>query len=160
MDPVMQGVCSAHWLEADEAARGAERIEHELRQVHAEQAESKVRQAQMLREAARLRTLQPETDRVQRILEKIVARFWSEAAEESGRNQALAGAAWAVGRLVAGGELAEAEAVQRMVAEGTQAGLPAHEADYVVRQQVRRARVKPRVLERKSEWAPRWEAAW
>jgi len=38
MDTVMEGVCSAHWLEADEAARGADRIEHELRQVTADEA--------------------------------------------------------------------------------------------------------------------------
>ena len=27
---VMQGVCSSHWLEADEAVHGAQRIEDEL----------------------------------------------------------------------------------------------------------------------------------
>ena len=31
---VMTGVCSAHWLEADEAAHGAQRIEAELLDVH------------------------------------------------------------------------------------------------------------------------------
>ena len=36
---VTTGVCSQHWLEADEAARGAERIEAELRKARADEAE-------------------------------------------------------------------------------------------------------------------------
>lgn len=157
---VMTGVCSGHWLEADEAAHGADNIEDELRRIRAEELEADARRVQQLREAARLRELAPQTDRVQRVMQAIVARFWQEAGDESGRNRALAGAAWAAGRLAAGGELTEDEVVQRLIAEGTSAGLSARECDYVVRSQVRRARKNPRVLQRRSEWSTEWETRW
>ena len=157
---VTAGVCSGHWLEADEAAHGAERIDQELALIHREGREAKARQLEQLKAAAALREMRPETDRVQRIVDAIVSRFWSEAAEDSGRNQALAGAAWAIGRLVAGGEVADDQARALLIAEGVKAGLPWAEARDTVAGQMRRARANPRVLERRSEWVPRWEAAW
>lgn len=154
------GVCSAHWLEADEAVNGAERIDHELALVESDEREAHARQLEQLKAAAALREIRPETDRVQRIIDAIVARFWAEAAEDSGRNQALAGAAWAVGRLVAGGEVADDQARALLIAEGVKAGLPWREAADTVTGQMRRARANPRVLERKSEWTPQWAVAW
>ena len=128
--------------------------------IHREQGEAQARQLHQLKDAAALREIRPEADRVQRIVDAIVSRFWSEASEESGRNQALAGAAWAIGRLVAGGEVADDQARAMLIAEGVKAGLPWAEARDTVAGQMRRARVNPRVLERRSEWAPRWKAAW
>ena len=145
---VTAGVCSAHWLEADEAARGAERIEHELALIHREEREAKARQLEQLKAAAALRKIRPDADRVQRIVDAIVSRFWSEAAADSGRNQALAGAAWALGRLVAGGEVQDDQARALLISEGVKAGLPWAEARDTVAGQMRRARVNPRVLER------------
>jgi len=157
---VTAGVCSAHWLEVDEAAHGAERIEQELALIHRENRQAEARQLERLKDAAALRKIRPEADRVQRIVDAIVTRFWAEAAEDSGRNQALAGAAWAIGRLVAGGEVADEKARALLIAEGVKAGLPWAEARDTVAGQMRRARANPRVLERRSEWVPRWEAAW
>ncbi len=44
-DALLQGVCASHWLEADEAINGADRLEAELRQVRADE-ESVVAQAE------------------------------------------------------------------------------------------------------------------
>lgn len=63
-------------------------------------------------------------------LEGIVARFDDECG--GGRNNALAAAAWACGRLVGGGLLPEAEARDALVAAGTSVGLSRGEALAVV----------------------------
>jgi hypothetical protein len=158
-DAIMQGVCSSHWLQADEATRGADRLEAEMRQVRADEDAAERRRIALLKEAARRRAVNPSDRRAERILDAIVARFYQEATD-AGRNNALAGAAWAAGRLVAGGELAEKTAADRLVAEGVAAGLPAREAKDVVRGQFRHATRNPRVLERRSEWTPSWKVAW
>ena len=140
------GVCSAHWLEADEAAHGADRIEAELRAVRAEEAVADERRARELKAARARRAVAPADNAGERILDKIVDKFWNEAAQ-AGRNNALAGAAWAAGRLVAGGELEREPTVRRLVTDGVAAGLPMREALDVVRGQVDRAKERPRVLE-------------
>ena len=155
---VMTGVCSAHWLEADETAHGADNIEDELRRVRAEELEADARRVEMLRAAAAARQVRPQADRVQRIVDAIVNKFWQEASGESGRNQALAGAAWAVGRLAAGGEVSEETVRQMLIAEGVKAGLPWPEARDTVAGQMRRARTQPRVLQRESVGS-RWSHA-
>ncbi len=158
-DATMQGVCSSHWLEADEANHGADRLEAELRQVRADEQAAERRRIALLKEASRRRTVNPSDQRAERILDAIVSRFYQEATD-AGRNNALAGAAWAAGRLVAGGELAEKPAADRLVTEGVAAGLPWREAKEVVRGQFRHATKNPRVLERRSEWTPSWKVAW
>jgi hypothetical protein len=155
----MQGVCSSHWLEADEAAHGADRLEAELSAIRAEEAEEAERRRQLVTAAASRRNQLHGHDHAQRILEAIITRFYTDAAQ-GGRNNALAGAAWAAGRLVAGGELAEKPAAERLVTEGVAAGLPWREARDVVRGQFRHATKNPRVLERRSEWTPSWKVAW
>ena len=157
---VMQGVCSAHWLEADEAAHGADRIEAELVAIREEHAAAEARARQIAAERARLRPAFDSGAAGQRILDAICSRFWQEVSGGAGRNQALSGAAWAAGRLVAGGELTDATARDTLIAQGVQAGLPWREAADVVRGQIKRAEVKPRVLERKSAWAPDWTVRW
>lgn len=139
------GVCSAHWLEADEAAHGASRIEAELRAVHAEEAAAEERRAREIEAARARRAVAPADNAAERILDLIVNTFWNEAG--AGRNNALAGAAWAAGRLVAGGELEREPTVRRLVTDGVAAGLPLREALDVVRGQVDRAKSRPRVLE-------------
>ena len=156
----MEGVCTAHWLEADEAVHGATRIEAAIAEQREVDQARAAEDREQLKEAARLRALDPQHDRVDRVLGKIVERFWQEASSESGRNRALAGAAWAAGRLVAGGELDEARAVQVLVHEGHASGLPSHECTYVVKKQITRARTRPRALARTSIWASDWETRW
>ncbi len=156
----MAGVCSGHWLEADEAAHGADRIEQELVAALRDQVEGERLRREKLREAARLRALAPDLDRAQRVLEKIVGRFHDEVAQGAGRNSAIAGAAWAAGRLVAGHELPEDATLARLIDEGVAVGLGARECDYTVKAQVRRARTSPRVLPRKSAWSSEWETRW
>jgi hypothetical protein len=153
------GVCAAHWLEADEAAHGADRIEAELRQVRADEAAEEARRLAMLEQARRSRPAFDARRAAEGILNKICDRYWNDAAQ-GGRNNALAGAAWAAGRLVAGGELEEKVAGQRLVTEAVASGLPLREAMDVVRGQFRHAEKSPRVLERKSEWQPAWGARW
>jgi hypothetical protein len=148
----MAGVCSGHWLEADEAAHGADRIEQELVAALRDQVEGEKARREKLREAQRLRALAPDLDRAQRVLEKIVGRFHDEVA--------IAGAAWAAGRLVAGHELPEDATLARLIDEGVAVGLGARECDYTVKAQVRRARSSPRVLPRKSAWSSEWETRW
>lgn len=159
MDAVMQSVCSAHWLEGDDARQLVE-LEHaviESRGIVARQAQV---QRKRLERAAKLRELDRQEDRQDRVFARIVEKFWQQAGEESGRNRALAGAAWAAGRLVAGGELDGQRVTDTLIAEGERAGLPHHEAKYVVTQQVRRARSQPRALERKSIWTSEWGSRW
>ena len=156
----LEGVCSSHWLEADEAVHGAARLDAAIAEQRAVDEAAAERNRQRVAEAARLRALVPDTDRVERVFALIVGKFWQEAGSESGRNRALAGAAWAAGRLVAGGELDEARVVGTLVAEGVAAGLPARECEYVVGQQVRRARSRPRALERKTTWTSDWGNRW
>jgi hypothetical protein len=156
----MEGVCSSHWLEADEAVNGAARLDAAIAEQHEVDQARAAKDRERLKEAARLRALDPQHDRVDRVLDKIVERFWQEASAESGRNRALAGAAWAAGRLVAGGELDEARAVQVLVHEGHASGLPAHECTYVVKKQITRARMRPRALARTSTWASDWGTRW
>lgn len=153
----MQGVCSAHWLEADEAAYGEDRIKAELAAIRAEQAAAHERRARLLEEARRRRVHDPFDRRADGILNRIVDRFWAEA-EQAGRNNALAAAAWAAGRLVAGGELEAEATTTRLVTEATSAGLPWREARDVVRGQIARARTRPRVLEREPI-GKRWSRA-
>lgn len=157
---VMQGLCSAHWLEADEAAHGADRIEAELMAIREEHAAAEARARQIAAERARLRPAFDSGAAGQRILDAICSRFWQEVSGGAGRNQALSGAAWAAGRLVAGGELSATTARDTLTAAGVEAGLPWREAQDVVRGQIKRAEVKPRVLERKSAWAPDWTVRW
>lgn len=152
------GVCSAHWLEADEAAHGAQRIEAELLAIRAEQAAAGERRARELEAARAKRPLTADDRAGERILDRIVDKFWNDAG--SGRNNALAGAAWAAGRLVAGGELEREATVRRLVTDGVAAGLPMREALDVVRGQISRAKAKPRVLEHKSEFQPQWAVKW
>jgi hypothetical protein len=156
---VTAGVCSAHWLEADEAAHGADRIEQEMRQARAEEAAEEARRLAMLEQARRSRPAFDAKRSAEAILNKICDRYWNDAGQ-GGRNNALAGAAWAAGRLVAGGELEEKETVQRLVTEAVASGLPLREAMDVVRGQFRHAAKSPRVLERKSEWSPQWAVKW
>jgi hypothetical protein len=152
-------VCSAHWLEADEAAHGAQRIEAELLAIRTEQAAADERRARELDAARARRPLNADDRAGERILDRIVDKFWNDAAQ-AGRNNALAGAAWAAGRLVAGGELEREATVRRLVTDGVAAGLPMREALDVVRGQISRAKAKPRVLERKSEFQPQWAVKW
>ena len=156
--PAAEGVCSAHWLEADEAVNGAARCEAAILEQRAVDQARAEKDRERVRESARLRLLDRDRDRGDRVLAKIVERFWAEAGAESGRNRALAGAAWAAGRLVAGGELDEDSVRRDLVAEGVAAGLPAHEAKYVVGKQMQRARAEPRALERPS-FLERWARA-
>ncbi len=156
----MQGVCSAHWLEADEAAHGADRLDAELVAIRQEHAAAEGRARQIAAERVRQRPAFDSGAAGQRILGAICSRFWQEVSGGAGRNQALSGAAWAAGRLVAGGELSAATARDTLIAAGTQAGLPWREAADVVRGQVKRAEAKPRVLERKSEFTPQWAVKW
>lgn len=149
-DTVMQGVCSAHWLEADEAAHGADRIDAELLAIREGHAAAEIRAREVAAERARLRPAFESGAAGQRILDAICSRFWQEVSGGAGRNQALSGAAWAAGRLVAGGELSAATARDTLTAAGVEAGLPWREAADVVRGQIKRAEVKPRVLERQS----------
>ena len=158
--PAMEGVCSAHWLEADEAVNGAARLDAAIAEQREVERVRALEDRERLKETARLRALDPQRDRVDRVLDKIVERFWREASAESGRNRALAGAAWAAGRLVAGGELDEARAVQVLVHEGHASGLPSHECTYVVKKQITRARTRPRALARTSTWASDWGTRW
>ncbi len=161
-DAVMQGVCSGHWLEADEAVYGAERLEAELiaaREDALRAEESQNAELEMARQRRQRAAADPFDRPGERILNRIVDRFWADAGQ-GGRNNALAGAAWAAGRLVAGGELQHEETVRRLVLEATQAGLPWREAQDVVRGQVSRAKEKPRVLERKSLFTPDWTVRW
>jgi hypothetical protein len=153
----MQGVCSSHWLEADEATCGADRLEAELRQVRADEQAAERRRIALLKEASRRRTVNPSDQRAERILDAIVSRFYQEATD-AGRNNALAGAAWAAGRLVAGGELQPEDTLNRLVSEGVAAGLPLREARDVVRGQFRHAEKNPRVLTQRSV-ADRWARA-
>jgi len=155
----MQGVCSAHWLEADEAAHGAERIEAELLAIRSEALVAEERRQRELEEARARRAVDPFDRPGEKILNRIVDRFWADAAQ-GGRNNALAGAAWAAGRLVAGGELGQEETTRRLVTEATQAGLPWREAQDVVRGQIARAKAKPRVLKRKSLFDTGWAVKW
>ncbi len=157
---VMQGVCSAHWLEADEAAHGADRLDAELVAIREEHAAAEARAREVAAERARLRPAFDSGAVGQRILDAICSRFWQEVSGGAGRNQALSGAAWAAGRLVAGGELSATTARDTLIAQGVQAGLTWREAADVVRGQIKRAEVKPRVLERKSEWTPDWTVRW
>lgn len=153
---VMQGVCSAHWLEADEAAHGADRLDAELVAIREEHAAAEARAREVAAERARLRPAFDSDAAGQRILGAICSRFWQEVSAGTGRNQALSGAAWAAGRLVAGGELSAATARDTLIAAGVEAGLSWREAADVVRGQIKRAEVKPRVLERQSigkRWA-------
>lgn len=152
------GVCSAHWLEADEAAHGADHIDAELLAVRAEEAQAEERRQRELEAARARRAVAPPDNAGERILDRIVDRFWNDAG--SGRNNALAGAAWAAGRLVAGGELEREPTVRRLVTDGVAAGLPLREALDVVRGQIDRAKAQPRVLERKSEFQPSWSVKW
>ena len=156
--PAAEGVCSAHWLEADEAVNGAARCEAAILEQRAVDQARAEKDRERVRESARLRLLDRDRGRGDRVLAKIVERFWAEAGAESGRNRALAGAAWAAGRLVAGGELDEDSVRRDLVAEGVAAGLPAHEATYVVGKQMQRARAEPRALERPS-FLERWARA-
>ena len=103
---------------------------------------------QAVERARQLREFDPDNSRGGRALDRIVERFRIESGEQSGRNRALAGAAWAAGRLVAGGELREADAKGRLMDEAVMTGLPEREASYVVSQQFRRARSKPRAFDR------------
>lgn len=155
---VTAGVCSAHWLEADEAAHGADRIEAELIAIRAEEAQAEERRQRELEAARARRAVAPPDNAGERILDRIVDKFWNEAG--AGRNNALAGAAWAAGRLVAGGELEREPTVRRLVTDGVAAGLPLREALDVVRGQIDRAKTKPRVLDRKSEFQPQWAVKW
>lgn len=155
---VAAGVCSAHWLEADEAAHGADRIDAELLAIRAEEAQAEERRQRELEAARARRAMAPPDNAGERILDRIVDKFWNEAG--AGRNNALAGAAWAAGRLVAGGELEREPTVRRLVTDGVAAGLPLREALDVVRGQMDRAKTKPRVLERKSEFQPQWVVKW
>jgi len=156
---VTAGVCAAHWIEADEAAHGADRIRQELARARADEAAEEVRRAEMLEQARRRRPAFDESRKADGILNRICDRYWNDAGQ-GGRNNALAGAAWAAGRLVAGGELEEKETVQRLVTEAVASGLPLREAMDVVRGQFRHAAKSPRVLERKSEWSPQWAVKW
>jgi len=145
--PVTFGVCSAHWLEADEAAHGAERIEDELRQIRADEAAAEDRRLVELERARARRPAFDDSRKADGILNKICDRYWNDAAK-GGRNNALAGAAWAAGRLVAGGELPEKPTTERLVTEAVASGLSWREAMDVVRGQFRHAAKSPRVLER------------
>jgi hypothetical protein len=156
----MEGVCTAHWLEADEVAHGAARIEAAVAEQREIDRAREVKAREQVAEAARLRALDPQRDKLDAVFRQIVERFWQEASAESGRNRALAGAAWAAGRLVAGGEFDEGTVTRDLVAEGVAAGLPAHEAKYVVGKQIQRARRQPRALARKSSWASDWGTRW
>ena len=158
--PAMEGVCSAHWLEADEAVNGATRLYAAIAEQRAVDLAREEKARERVAEAARLRAMDPQRDRLDAVFRQIVERFWQEASAESGRNRALAGAAWAAGRLVAGGELDENTVSRDLVAEGVAAGLPVHEAKYVVGKQIQRARRQPRALERKSTWASDWGTRW
>jgi len=158
-DALLQGVCQEHWIEADEAAHGAERIEAELAAIRADAAAEAHRVRQLVTAAASRRNPMHGHDRAQRILDAIITRFYSDAAQ-GGRNNALAGAAWAAGRLVAGGELPEKPTTERLVTEAVASGLSWREAMDVVRGQFRHAAKSPRVLERKSEWQPAWGTRW
>ena len=151
------GVCSAHWLEADEAAHGAERIEDELRQIRADEAAAEDRRLVDLERARARRPAFDDSRKADGILNKICDRYWNDAAK-GGRNNALAGAAWAAGRLVAGGELPEKPTTERLVTEAVASGLPRSEAMDVVRGQFRHAAKSPRVLTHRSV-ADRWARA-
>jgi len=156
-DVAMQGVCSAHWLEADEAANGAEQIEDELRQIRADGAAAEDRRLVEIERARARRPAFDDSRKADGILNKICDRYWNDAAQ-GGRNNALAGAAWAAGRLVAGGELEEKAAGQRLVTEAVASGLPLREAMDVVRGQFRHAEKSPRMLTHRSV-ADRWARA-
>ena len=154
----MQGLCSAHWLEADEAAHGAERIEAEIVAIRREHAAAEFWARENAAERARLRPAFGSGAAGQRIFDAICSRFWREVSGGAGRNQALSGAAWAAGRLVAGGELAAITARDTLITAGVDVGLPWREASDVVRGQIKRAEVRPRALERQSV-GKRWARA-
>lgn len=158
---VMTGVCSLHWLEAEYGA-----LAGDLRGFHLEVLRSRADELaaeqearQRARELAQLRSFDSR-ERGTGIFDAICSRYWQEVSEGAGRNHALSAAAWAAGRLVAGGELGEAHARDTLIAHGVQAGLPHREAADVVRGQMKRAASRPRVLERKSEWTPDWTVRW
>lgn len=158
---VMTGVCSLHWLEAEYGALAGDlRGFHiEVLRARAEEAAAEQQARQRARELAQLRSFDSR-ERGAGIFNAICSRYWQEVSEGAGRNQALSGAAWAAGRLVAGGELGEAHARDTLIDHGVQAGLPATEATDVVRGQMKRAASRPRVLEQQSEFTPRWNVRW
>lgn len=158
---VMTGVCSAHWLEAEYAALSADLrgFHHEILRARAEEQDRERRQIEEASRARQRRDFAADDRAADRILDRICDRFWTDAAD-GGRNNALAGAAWAAGRLVAGGELEHDATLNRLVTEATAAGLPWREARDVARGQMHRAKGNPRVLERKGQFETSWAVKW
>lgn len=152
-DPAAFGVCLAHRAEE----LGAERnhvfgrtyddLIHEMRRVKADEAQRLVREtAERLKQREREWWSDSSDRRGRAILRKIVQRFAEDVARGRSRNESLAAASWAAGRLVAGHELDEADARRDLLDAARGVGLPEHEARGVIRRRFVAAQQRPRVL--------------
>lgn len=113
-----------------------QQVEHELGELEQQ------RRAQEARE--RLATLADHGDRLERYsaaaIRGVVERFLEDVAKGEGRNVALTGAAYAIGRIT-GGTGHDGAPELREAALAT--GLPEREADDVIRRQTRKGQANP-----------------
>ena len=147
------GVCLEHRAEEfgvvrdNEFGRTYDDLIHEWRQVEADEAQRLLREAtERLKRREREWWSDSSDRRGRAILRKIVQRFAEDVAQGRSRNESLAAASWAAGRLVAGHELGEADARRDLLDAAREVGLPEHEARGVIRRRFVAAQQRPRVL--------------
>jgi len=151
------GVCAEHRAQELEAQLDADQLlalEVELAVIRGEEAQAERQQAERLAELRRERersTWARDRDvhekRVAGVMRAVLRQFEADIANGRDRNGALTGAAWAVGRLVAGGEVAEESGRAELLDMAAAVALSEHEARGVIRRRFAAAQKSPRMLE-------------
>lgn len=151
------GVCDEHRAEELEAAASVAQLyelELELERIQRDEELKNQRQAERLAELMRERERSSwgqdrelHERRVAGVLRAILGGFEADVGRGRSRNEALTGAAWAVGRLVAGGEVEEDRGRAELLSVARAAEIPELEATGVIRRRFAAARKAPRVLE-------------
>jgi hypothetical protein len=157
------GVCHQHRrqeLEAQASSDQAHDIELEVALCRLEAEAEDRAQAERIAELRRQRERetwahdrQRHDRRVAGVLRAILRQFEDDIANGRDRNGALTGAAWAVGRLVAGGEVAEDRGRLELLDMARAVGLHEAEALGVIRRRFAAARKSPRILEHRQRAA-------
>ena len=157
LGPSTCGVCAEHRAQELAAQCDADQLlalDVELAVIRGEEAQAERQHAERLAELRRERersTWARDRDvherRVAGVMRAVLHQFEADIANGRERNGALLGAAWAVGRLVAGGEVAEESGRAELLDMAAAVGLPKGEARGVIRRRFAAARKSPRILE-------------
>lgn len=154
------GVCNEHREQELEAASSVAQLyalEVELERIRRDEELENARRAERLAELRRQRERETwardrelHERRVAGVLRAILRGFEADVERGRDRNSSLMGAAWAVGRLVAGGEVEEGRGRDELLDMARAVGIPPGEARGVIRRRFAKAANAPRILEERA----------